>query len=206
METATVDRPATEAATGASTLADLFPLAVRKHGSKKAVIYKDDSGELVVEDLHRGGRDRAHALARADRSRDREGRQGRDSLQHPPGVDLLRLRRAHAPAPPSSRSTRPTRRRSASTCSRTPTRSPSSSRTRSRSTRSARVRDKCPKLEHVIRMTGESNDAISMDELAERGAERQRGRLGGALALGRPATTSAPSSTRPAPPGRRRAA
>ena len=33
-----------------------------------------------------------------------------------------------------------------------------------------RVRDRCPKLEHVIRMTGESGDAISLAELAERGA------------------------------------
>ena len=33
-----------------------------------------------------------------------------------------------------------------------------------------RVRDNCPKLEHVIRMTGKSGDAISFDELSERGA------------------------------------
>jgi long-chain acyl-CoA synthetase len=34
------------------------------------------------------------------------------------------------------------------------------------------VRDRCPALEHVIRMTGESGDAISAAELAERGAGR----------------------------------
>jgi long-chain acyl-CoA synthetase len=34
------------------------------------------------------------------------------------------------------------------------------------------VRDRCPALEHVIRMTGESGDAISAAELAERGAAR----------------------------------
>jgi long-chain acyl-CoA synthetase len=33
-----------------------------------------------------------------------------------------------------------------------------------------RVRDRCPMLEHVIRMTGESGDAISLTELAQRGA------------------------------------
>ena len=32
------------------------------------------------------------------------------------------------------------------------------------------VRDDCPALEHVIRMTGQSADAISMDDLSERGA------------------------------------
>jgi long-chain acyl-CoA synthetase len=34
------------------------------------------------------------------------------------------------------------------------------------------VRDSLPKLEHVIRMTGSSEDAISMDQLIERGAGR----------------------------------
>ncbi len=34
------------------------------------------------------------------------------------------------------------------------------------------VRDRCPKLEHVIRMTGTSRDAISVEDLTERGAER----------------------------------
>ena len=69
-----------------------------------------------------------------------------------------------------------------------------------------RVRDRCPKLEHVIRMTGSSGDTISLAELAERGASRHRRRLGGALLLGRRPTTSARSSTRRARPGRRRAA
>ena len=33
------------------------------------------------------------------------------------------------------------------------------------------VRDRCPKLEHVIRMTGSGGGAISVEELTERGAE-----------------------------------
>ena len=32
------------------------------------------------------------------------------------------------------------------------------------------IRDRCPKLEHVIRMTGTGGGAISVDELIERGA------------------------------------
>ena len=58
------------------------------------------------------------------------------------------------PGRPSCRSTRPTRRRSASTCSRTPTRvvivedDEQLEKVRA-------VRDRCPKLEHVIRMTGQ---------------------------------------------------
>ena len=35
-----------------------------------------------------------------------------------------------------------------------------------------KIRDSVPKLEHVIRMTGSSEDAISMDELSERGVSR----------------------------------
>ena len=35
------------------------------------------------------------------------------------------------------------------------------------------VRDRCPKLEHVVLMTGSSDDAISTDELAERGASHE---------------------------------
>jgi long-chain acyl-CoA synthetase len=42
MESATAERPATDAATGSATLADLFPAAARKHGPKRAVVYKDD--------------------------------------------------------------------------------------------------------------------------------------------------------------------
>src|SRR6476660_7047890 len=34
------------------------------------------------------------------------------------------------------------------------------------------VRDRCPKLEHVVLMTGSAEDAISMEELSERGAGR----------------------------------
>jgi long-chain acyl-CoA synthetase len=34
------------------------------------------------------------------------------------------------------------------------------------------IREDCPKLEHVVRMTGQSDDAISMQDLAARGAER----------------------------------
>ena len=48
------------------------------------------------------------------------------------------------------------------------------------------VRDRLPLLEHVVRMTGSSEDAISLDELAARGAARERLRVGGALEVGDP--------------------
>ena len=49
MESATVEKAATDVATGSKTLADLFPLAVRKHGPKRAVMYKDPSGQWVTK-------------------------------------------------------------------------------------------------------------------------------------------------------------
>ena len=67
------------------------------------------------------------------------------------------------------------------------------------------IRDRVPKLERVIRMEGSGGNAISMDELIEAGKAasdsewEQRWHRS-------PRTTSAPSSTRRARPGRRRAA
>ena len=46
------------------------------------------------------------------------------------------------------------------------------------------VRDRCPALQHVIRMTGTSRDAISFDGLCERGDVGHRGGLGATLELG----------------------
>ena len=43
------------------------------------------------------------------------------------------------------------------------------------------VREQLPLLEHVVRMTGSSEDAISLEDLAARGAGARRRRVGGAL-------------------------
>jgi acyl-CoA synthetase (AMP-forming)/AMP-acid ligase II len=44
-QTASVETRATDSATGAETLAALFPAAARKHAEKRAVIYKDREGQ-----------------------------------------------------------------------------------------------------------------------------------------------------------------
>jgi long-chain acyl-CoA synthetase len=49
VETATVERPAMEAATGSKTIADLLPMAAQKHGPRRAILYKDDSGNWVSQ-------------------------------------------------------------------------------------------------------------------------------------------------------------
>ena len=55
MESATVEKAATDVATGSKTLADLFPLAVRKHGPNEAVMYKDPSGQWVSKTYEQVG-------------------------------------------------------------------------------------------------------------------------------------------------------
>ena len=68
------------------------------------------------------------------------------------------------------------------------------------------VRDQLPQLEHVVRMTGASDDAISIEDLAAQGRRRRRRRAGRRAGRPSPRPTSAPSSTPRARPGRRRAA
>src|SRR5437016_5559795 len=52
---------------GSRTIADLLPLAARKHGSRRAILYKDDSGEWVsktfTEDLGIAPGDKVAILA-----------------------------------------------------------------------------------------------------------------------------------------------
>ena len=73
-------------------------------------------------------------------------------------------------APPSSRSTRPTRPRSAATSSRTPTPRWSSSRTPNSWRRCARFATSCRSSSTIVLMTGSAEDAISMEDLAAKGA------------------------------------
>ena len=67
------------------------------------------------------------------------------------------------------------------------------------------VRDQLPLLEHVVRMTGSSEDAISLEDLAARGERRDPAEWE-ARWKSVTSTTSAPSSTPRAPPARPRVA
>src|SRR5262245_32061609 len=55
MESATAETAATRDVTGSKTLADLFPLAVQKHGPKRAIMYKDPSGQWVTKTYNEVG-------------------------------------------------------------------------------------------------------------------------------------------------------
>ena len=132
--------------------------------------------------LARGRRLEAHLLPRA-RPRRPGDRQGphRRSASRPATASRSSPTRApsgrwptsarSAPAPPWCPSTRPTRRRSASTSSTTAARSRSSARTAGSSPSSRRSATRCPKLEHVFRFEGEGDDAMTLDELRAAGAD-----------------------------------
>ena len=207
MEATTATTPI-EASTGSKTIADLLALAAQKHADKVAVRDKVD-GEWHDRQLRRGRRDRARDRARADRPRHRGRRARLHPLQHPPRVDATRLRRSPRPAPSSSRSTRPTPRRSASGCSATPGPARSSARTPTRWPRSWRSASGCPDLRTII-VIDPSGDVGRRDPrsttLRERGRGGDRGRAARRAPPPSAPTTRSRSSTRRARPARRRAA
>ncbi len=146
------------------------------------------------------------ALARPDRPRRRQGRQGLDPRQHPRPSGPTSTSPRSRPAPSSSRSTRPTRPRSASYVLENSDAKVVVVEDDEQLEKIRSVRDRLPLLEHVVRMTGSSEDAISIERPRRARRRPRRRRVGGALARRSPRTTSAPSSTPRAPPGRRRAA
>ncbi len=170
MEMATVDRPATEAATGASTLADLLPLAVRKHGSKKAVIYKDDSGQWSSKTYTEVGEIvRKLSLGLIDLGIEKGDKVAILSNTRPEWTyfDFAALS-AGATVVPIYQTNSPEE------CQYVLENSDAVAvivEDDEQADKVRRVRDKCPKLEHVIRMTGQSNGTIAMAELEARGAE-----------------------------------
>ena len=184
MESATVERTATEAATGAKTLADLFPAAVRKHGAKRAVVYKDDAGVWVSKTYAEVGEIvRKLSLGLMDLGIEKGDKVAILANTRPEwtyfdfaALSRRRDRRPDLPdelaggVPVRARELRRRRRWS--------------SRTTSSSRRSARSAISCPKLEHVIRMTGKSERR----DLARR-ARRAR-RLGHATPSGSSASSS----------------
>jgi long-chain acyl-CoA synthetase len=167
METATASAPAT--ATRSITIADLLPVAVEKHGPKRAVMYKDDAGvwasktftevgeivrklSLGLMDLGISNGDKVSILANT-----------RPEWSY---VDFAALT-AGATVVPIYQTN------SAEECQYVLENSDARAVIVEDDTQLEKVRairDRCPKLEHVIRITGHSDDAIAMDELAERGA------------------------------------
>ena len=90
-----VERSATEAATGREHARRPAPRRRAQARRRSArVLYKDDSGTWVSKTYTEVGEIVRKLSLGLIEPRDREGRQGRDPLEHAARVDLLRLRRA----------------------------------------------------------------------------------------------------------------
>jgi long-chain acyl-CoA synthetase len=172
METATVETPreATEAATGSRTIADLFPLAARKHGPKRAVTYRDEAtGEWVSKTYEEVGEIvRALSLGLIDLGIEKGDKVAILANTRPEWsyFDFAALS-AGATVVPIYQTNSPEE------CQYVLENSDARAvivEDDEQLEKIRAVRGSLPELEYVIRMTGRSDDAISMDELVERGA------------------------------------
>jgi long-chain acyl-CoA synthetase len=168
--TATVEAVPAEGV-GSRTIADLMPLAARKHGSRRAILYKDDSGVWVSKSFAEVGEIvRSLSLGLID-------------LGIAPGdkVAILANTRpewtyfdfaalsAGAVVVPIYQTNSPDE------CQYVLENSDAKAVVVEDDEQLAKIReirDRCPKLEHVILMVGSADDAISADEVAGRGAGR----------------------------------
>ena len=171
METATVEKPAREAATGSATLADLLPAAVSKHGAKRAVIYKGDDGQWASKTYAEVGEIvRKLSLGLMELGIEKGDKVAILSNTRPEWTyfDFAALS-AGATVVPIYQTNSPEE------CQYVLENSDAVAvvvEDDEQLEKIRRIRDRCPKLEHVIRMTGRSGDAISLAELSERGAAR----------------------------------
>ena len=170
MESATVEKAATDVATGSKTLADLFPLAIQKHGPKRAVMYKDASGQWVTKTYTEVGEIvKSLSLGLMDLGIEKGDKVAILANTRPEWTyfDFAALS-AGATVVPIYQTNSPEECQYVlenSDAERRDRRGRGAARQGAR-----RSRDSCPKLEHVILMEGTADDAISMDDLAERGA------------------------------------
>src|SRR5262245_406257 len=170
METATVEsRSATGA--GSATIADLLPAAVRKYGSADAVMYRDEKGEWVTRSFDEvGERVRTLALGLIDLGVQKGDKVSILANTRPEWTycDFAALS-AGAIVVPIYQTNSPEE------CHYVLENSDAKVvivEDEEQLEKIRAVRDRLPKLEHVIRMTGTSEDAISTEQLAERGGAR----------------------------------
>jgi long-chain acyl-CoA synthetase len=167
METATVTAPATSARS--ITIADLLAVAVSNHGPKRAVLYKDESGIWASKTYTEVGEIvRKLSLGLMDLGIDKGDKVAllANTRAEWSYFDFAALTAGAIVVPIYQTN-------SADECQYVLENSDAKAvvvEDDEQLEKVRQVKDACPKLEHVIRMTGSSDDAISMDELAERGA------------------------------------
>jgi long-chain acyl-CoA synthetase len=170
METATVERSreATEAATGSKTIADLLPLAAEKHGAKPAVMYADASGQWVSKTYEEvGDVVRRLSLGLMDLGIEKGDKFSILANTRPEWsyFDFAALC-AGATVVPIYQTNSPEE------CHYVLENSDAKAVVVEDDDQLAKIReirDRLPKLEHVIRMTGSSDDAVSMQDVLDRG-------------------------------------
>jgi len=169
METATV-QPGPAAGVASSTVADLLPIAVREHGDRRAVMYKEEGASEWTSKTYRemGETVERLALGLMDLGIAKGDKVSILANTRPEWtyLDFAALT-AGATVVPIYQTNSPEE------CQYVLENSDARAVIVEDSEQLAKireVRDRCPMLEHVILMTGGADDAISADELAERGA------------------------------------
>jgi long-chain acyl-CoA synthetase len=169
MEQATV--PEATAGSASKTIADLLPVAVEKHTGKAAIRFKDDSGQWVQRTYDELGETvRDLALGLIDIGVEKGDKVSILANTRPEWsyFDLAALSVGAVVVPIYQTN-------SAEECQYVLENSDAKVvivEDDEQLEKVRQVKDRCPLLEHVIRMTGSSDDAISMEALAERGRGR----------------------------------
>ena len=169
METATVTTR--DAATRSATIADLLPAAIERFGSQPAVRYKDDSGSWVSKTFDEVGEVvRQLSLGLIELGIEKGDKVSILANTRPEWTyfDFAALT-AGATVVPIYQTNSPEE------CRYVLENSDAKAvivEDDEQLEKIRQVRDALPKLEHVIRMTGSSEDAISMQQLTERGSGR----------------------------------
>jgi long-chain acyl-CoA synthetase len=170
METATVEPPAADGVSS-KTIADLFPLAMREYPDRPAVMFKDGTGEWVTRSYAEMGETvRALSLGLIDLGIERGDKVSILANTRPEWsyFDFAALT-AGATVVPIYQTNSPAE------CRYVLENSDAKAvivEDDEQLEKVREIRDRCPQLEHVILMEGTAADAISMDELTERGAAR----------------------------------
>jgi long-chain acyl-CoA synthetase len=171
METATLERPAGESATGSKTTADLLPLAAQKHGPRAAVEYKDESGRWVTKTYAEVGeivRDLSLGLIDLGVEKGDKVSILANTCPEWTYFDFAALS-AGATVVPIYQSNSPHE------CQYVLENSDAKAvivEDEEQLAKILAVRDECPKLEQIVLMKGEAEGTTSMAELVERGRKR----------------------------------
>ncbi len=169
-------QPAAEAASsssegGSSTIADLLPNAIERFGSKKAVMFKDESGNWVTRTFNEVGETvRNLSLGLAQLGVEKGDKVSILANTRPEWTyfDFAALTAGAVVAPIYQTN-------SPEECQYVLVDSDAKVvvvEDDEQMEKIRAIREQCPRLEHIVRMTGRSDDAISMQDLAARGAER----------------------------------